>query len=341
MMLSSLNYYSKGRIGLRLALLDAPRIEAGTNFHDEVAKIKTICNPYIGCPKSIHNLRGFLENNPVVQPMETSVLDIIVDTTAQGRLLFQTLIAVILDAHSNNRTWNGGFGSDDIRIIKPWESKEMFIMVLKEPVEFDVRARPLQAMANDLRKVGEILISHYKIGGRSPAHFDEFEELLRRMERESVGDKCDMEHLSYHPAIMPSSARRNFLNKLKRTLEPRGSLTDHSVMVQKPTVYDPDDWTNIVKKSEARCTILLDVYWHNNLNQDPAFEYETNAGGLVKFMRNTLEHGRDICGLEQYLAKKFSRFLPSIMLDLLRSEAMGEPGAKEAWKAYKDSKSNE
>ncbi|KAI4998879.1 hypothetical protein ZWY2020_054221 [Hordeum vulgare] len=79
-----------------------------------------ICSPHIGYPMSIQNLHGFSKEHRLVRPVEIFSGKMTIQlATTQGRLLFQTAMAVIWFCHSKNKSWDGSFGFEHIRIITP------------------------------------------------------------------------------------------------------------------------------------------------------------------------------------------------------------------------------
>jgi hypothetical protein len=249
--------------------------------------------------------------------------------TAQGRLLFHIILAAISECHSKNKSWDGMFGSKQIRIIKPWCSNE-FMMIVKVPVEFESKTRLLQAMANDLHRAAEVFIPLYKVGNDMPAYFLELKEDLDGASSQLLGkERTFMEYLSYHPAIMPSAGRNTFMTKLNSTRTYCKVL--RHIMLSKPTAY-PNDWKTVVESEIKETTgedaikILNSVYYYSG---QPGKEYENTTRGLSRFMRNVLEHGKEHDArvshgyeLELYLTEMFSSFLPTIMRTLLDSGKM-------------------
>lgn len=330
--------------------LDAAQlIPVGANFEkEEVPKIKEICEPHVGYLKSIQNLSGLLKKHRLVRRVEIfrGKMTILL-ATAQGRLFAQAMVAVIWECHSQKRSWNGTFDFDNIRIVEPCKSKE-FMMILKDPVEFEGKAL-LQAKANDLHKAAAILESLYKAGDDFPVYFEEFIENLQQPIRELVAnERAFKEYLSYHPAIMPSTSRSTFVNKLS-------NIGTRGVMLSKPPAY-LYDWRTIVKseingkikakdinnRKEKKDTdiisVLYTVFHHKN-------NYDDKVGGLIRFMRNVVEHGKEhddrvIHGyeLELYLAKMFSGF-PSTLRTMLMLGTMEELYGED-WSSYKMSKRN-
>ncbi|XP_037428570.1 uncharacterized protein LOC119294481 [Triticum dicoccoides] len=157
--------YSSEEDAFSLALLHAARrIPADSNFEKlEVPIITEICLNYIGRPRSIQNLTSFLKNNPLAQRMDIFEGKMTVLTaTLEGRILMQTFMNVVSECHSRNKSWNGTFDWQDIRIITTRQSKKI-MMILKVPVKLEGETL-LRAMRSDLCKAAAILIPLYKIG---------------------------------------------------------------------------------------------------------------------------------------------------------------------------------
>uniref|UniRef100_M8B941 Uncharacterized protein n=1 Tax=Aegilops tauschii TaxID=37682 RepID=M8B941_AEGTA len=314
-----LNSSPQDEVKLSLRLLHgAPEVilEVAGSQDEVTRKIVEICLPCIGRPKSVQDLNEFLMSNPIVCSARTGYIP---DTTAQGRLLSRTIIAVILECHSEHKSWNGALDSDHIRIIKPRESKEMFMMILKDGVEFEGEAL-LRAKVNDLRKAALIFRRLYQASGHSPVYVLELIQALEGATTHSVAQPAFMEFLRYHPAIMASAGRTNFTKAINRDRE------RILVGLPKPTIC-PNDWRALVKL-EGHMPITV-VYRYG--------PYGSTVGELIRFMRNVLEHGKEHQGedgnvdyyneheLELYLANTFHPFLPSIMRTLLALGKMEEP----------------
>lgn len=250
--------------------------------------------------------------------------------TAQGRLLAQAMVAVIWECHSQKRSWNGTFDIEHIRIIEPCNSN-VFMMIVKDPVQLQ-GMKLLQAKANDLHKTAAILQSLYRAGDDLPVYFDEFIQNLQQPTRELVvNERAFMEYLSYHPAIMPSTSRSTFVCKMS-------NISTEAVMLSKPPAY-LYDWRTIVeaeihgkikakdinyhkeKKYTDVISVLYTVFHYNN-------NYDDKMGGLIRFMRNVIEHGMEHDGrvihiyeLELYLAQMVRGF-PCTIRTLLMSGTM-------------------
>jgi len=331
-----------------LIKLNAPQlIPDGADFEkEEVPKIRAICEPHVGGLKSIQNLGGFKKKHRLVRRLRIigGKMTILV-ATAQGRLLAQAMVAAIWECHSQKRSWNGTFDSQHIRIIKPCNSDE-FMMILKDPVRLEGEVL-LQAIANDLDKTSVILESLYMVGDDYAVYFKEFIENLKESIGElAVNERAFMEYLRYHPAVMPSSARSNFVSRLS-------NIGKGPLMHQKPPGY-PDDWAKVAKSEigklkdkdikrdkKKKATDIISVLYTVYTKTD---NYNDRVGGLIRFMRNVFEHGKQhdnrvIHGyeLELYVANMFNTFLPSILLPMLMKGEM-EHYYGEDWSSYKMSK---
>ncbi|XP_048552153.1 uncharacterized protein LOC125532023 [Triticum urartu] len=262
----------------------------------------------------------------------------ILTATPQGRILIQTLMAVVSECHSRNKTWNGEFEHKHIRIITTRQSKK-FIMILKDPVKLEGEAL-LQAMLNDLRTAAAILIPLYRTNNDLPVGFFELQDDLEGATRHLVSQPRFLEYLRYHPAIMSSAGR----SKFAKALSSRPTYRDRILGAITGPYHN--DWRTVVN-SEMRDNTAIDVltavYHHK-----PGTSYGRTMGELARFIRNVLVHGKehkrqdgvviyyDEHDLEMYLFKIFTPFLPSIMRTLLISGNMVmEQLYGDAWPSYK------
>lgn len=291
-------------------------------------------------PVSTQTLENFLVAHPLVHTERPfgSAISIQV-MKADGRFLLLAVMDEISEQHSENISWDGNFSIADILIVKYKHSIKMKIQ--KEPVKVLGKAGRLQAKVNDLRRVAALFIPLYgDINGVLPVFLDKLKEDLEEATTGLVEKKWFMEYLTYHVAMMPSTGRRYF--EIALISENFNIL--RSIGLSKPSAY-PNSWKTIVKSTKnGSITLLHDVYYHDNpCTAERPDKYESTVRGLIRFMRNVLEHGKRHAlvshnyELELYLAWMFPGFLPGLMRTLLQQGIMTKH-LEDIWSAFKASK---
>lgn len=293
---------------------------------------------FVYCVCSIQNLTSFLKNNPLAQRMDIFEGKMTVLTaTLEGRILMQTFMNVVSECHSRNKSWNGTFDWQDIRIITTRQSKKI-MMILKVPVKLEGETL-LRAMRSDLCKAAAILIPLYKIGNDLPVCFLELKDDLERAT--TANHSWFLEYLRYHPSMMASAGRSMFAKALNSRPIYRDTILG---AIAGPF---PNDWRTVVKsemKSNTAIAVFTVVYYHK-----PGTSYGRTMGELARFIRNVLVHSKEHRRqdgvviyyeeheLEMYLFKIFTPFLPSVMRTLLVSGKMDmeQLCGEEAWTSYK------
>ncbi|XP_051228619.1 uncharacterized protein [Lolium perenne] len=293
-------------------------------------------------PVSIQTLENFLVAHPLVHTKRPfgSAISIQV-MKADGRFLLLAVMDEISEQHSENISWDGNFSIADILIVKYKYSIKMKIQ--KEPVKVQESAGQLQAKVNDLKRLAAIFLPLYEDAkGVLPVFLDKFKQDLEEVTTGLVEEKWFMEYLTYHVGIMPTTARRNFATSL---ISKNFNIL-RSIVLSKPSAY-PNSWKTIVKSTKnGSITLLHDVYYHDNpCTAERPDKYESTVRGLIRFMRNVMEHGKRheqrSCDyeLEIYLAWMFPNFLPGLMRTLLQRGIMTKH-LEDIWSAFKASKSD-
>jgi len=214
----------------------------------------------------------------------------------------------------------------------------MMIKIQKEPVKVEDKDGQLQARVEDLKAYAAIFISLYENkDGVLPVFLDQLKDYLNGATPELVKMKWFMEYLTYHVAIMPTTGRRYFETMLNSV----DYYILESIVLSKPEAY-PNDWKIIVQSMKwSSITLLYDVYYfYNPCTPRCPDKYESTVRGLMRFMRNVLEHGKrhvrmtDKYELELYLAKMFPSFLPALVRTLLQKGTM-KTHFGDVWSSFK------
>ncbi|XP_037428564.1 uncharacterized protein LOC119294475 isoform X2 [Triticum dicoccoides] len=282
------------------------------------------------CLCNTQPLEEFLIDCPLVYTVSIFGGEMSEAATDHGRCLFQAIMADILKNHLDNISWDGAFSIADVLIVK--HEEYVNVKIQKEPVKFEGR-RQLEARVKDLNRAAAVFIPLYQnSNGVLPVFFDQLKEDLEEATIELVEEKWFIKYLTYHVAFMPSAARMYF----EMMLNCRNCGILRSIMLSRPV---GNDWKALVKSTKGdSITLLHDVFSDSNPpTEERPDRYESTVRGLLTFIKDVLEHGKDpveVVQIEFYLARTFPFLIPGLLRTFLQHGIMKQHFA-DIWSCFK------
>ncbi|XP_048530352.1 uncharacterized protein LOC125509419 isoform X2 [Triticum urartu] len=194
----------------------------------------------------------------------------------------------------------------------------------------------LDECVRDFSKIDELLMPLFKDEkGQLPVYFDDLSSDLRT--KSVVAALWSKENFNYHPAVMPSPARRTLTGGIHYSARAFKLSTDGRYKRLLEECPFDEDWryTPMIEDDP----IMSGVYWFENANKDRDLdEYENTVISALGMQRQVHHHGYqqlegqaldDYDEGELYTAVKMPGVLTRIFKELLKLNGMG---GKQGWK---------
>jgi len=238
--------------------------------------------------------------------------------TAYGRSTFLAVLAELLNRHRKEESYNGKFQIGNIVIVN---SELCWILMAPSPKSTHTK------MKSDLGQLWTIMEQYYSNEGHLPLYFAELKDDLVNEQLSNVTMEWFRLHLEYHPALMPSTGRRNMIYGLNSVIQDNKSSMDEafrSFLEKVP--FESKDWRDKVKKGQSQIMEIVYTFRPPSLKQDPLAKtgssqdhFANTWEGLLGYIRNFLMHANktakivDTDEIELFAASKFPTLLPRLL----------------------------
>lgn len=220
--------------------------------------------------------------------------DIVLVLTELGRNLYLGFLRFVIIQHKRGKSWNGILNIEDLQV------RNGSVFEISKEALVDATQK---SMAEDFKKLSELLKPFFQKPGLCPAYFDHLEDDLSGSSKKLGTCASDLRTITFHKyllshlALKSAMARGHLWLDLYRVFQGLGRDDQHRVRHNLLCCGLKQDWTTDIDKNPMLNGVYLEGLKPKDGNAKEAkkssIAYLNNLQHLLFFIRHVAQHGPD------------------------------------------------